>query len=398
MITVNEALQLIQSHMPVGPTSDILVGNALHRVAAQDILCPLDSPHFAQAAMDGYVIDFSHTELTQAIPIQHTIQAGDTKIPTLEKGKAIRIFTGAAIPVGADTLIIQEKVKRINDAIYIEDHHLVKAGDHIRQIGSQIQKGDNISLHNKTITPAIMAYLAGLGISTIRVFNWPIIRIIVTGNELLAAGEFPIEGKVYESNGLMLQSLLAQMHIPTTHYMQVADEQALITAAINSALLEADIVLISGGVSVGDFDYVPDAIRQTGGDIIFHKVKQKPGKPFCFARHQEKAIFALPGNPSSVLTCFYMYVLPAIRKWIGKSFALPFSTQPLLHDYSKKGSLVNFVKSTSLREGVAICGAQESYKLNAFIDANALVKFSEEEKEYRCGDIVDVYDLHEIIR
>jgi molybdopterin molybdotransferase len=396
MISVEEAKQIIEHSIQIGKVERRSLASSVGYIVAKSVKSPMSSPPFAQSAMDGYAFCFSDLQSTNQFELQGVIQAGETREFVLEKGKCFRIFTGAPVPVQADTVIMQEHCKVIGDKIFFENKELL-AGANVRLLGSQVQAGEEFLREGVQLTPGIIGYLATLGLKDIDVYTKPRVNLLITGSELVRVGEELKFGQIYESNSIMLQTALLEGGIEVSKILYAKDELNESTHRVAEALLDADFVLITGGISVGDYDFVQKALEQNGVEKIFYKLKQKPGKPLYFGRKENTFVFALPGNPSSVLTCFYEYVIPALRKFCGRDFRQSSrSMRPLMHEYSKKGEFTHYLKAFATSEGVTILGAQESYKLNSFTEANCLVMLEGERNELKKGELVEVHFLNEL--
>lgn len=390
MIPVEEAQDLLLKNIHTLPIVMMELGHALHYTTSSDILSPLDSPPFDQSAMDGYAIQYTDNYLENKYPIQGTIAAGNTNQISLKENHALRIMTGAAMPELADTVVIQENVSVENNHIVIHDAQL-QAGANVRKRGSQIQAQQIAMPRNTKLNPANIAYLTHLGIRHVQVYKQPRITIIVTGKELVKAGT-PLQfGQVYESNSIFLKLALSEQMIHTAEIIYVDDDLQELSDCIQKVLNNTDMLLLTGGISVGDFDFVQEALLQNHVEKIFYKVKQKPGKPLYFGKKENTIIFALPGNPASVLSCYYNYVLPSLKLFANQRNVFQKNLRlPLTHDYTKKGSLTHFLKAKTDGTSVTITEHQESYKLNAFVEANCLVKLEAEKNNFLKNDYVEV--------
>lgn len=395
MITVNEARIKIEQHtLPLSPVLVPII-DSLGAVLARDMEAPIDSPPFDQSAMDGYAFRWSDLQADSYLILQGVVAAGDTSATTLLPHHCLRIFTGAAIPEGVDTVIMQENCRNENGRIYLDLSSTIQ-GANIRPAASQCKQGTHIPLQGSILQAGGIGYLAGLGIAELSILPKPKVGIIVTGKELVTPGTALQYGQIYESNAWMLMAALREGGIPVDHHTRVGDDLQETIEAIREELMRCDVVLLSGGISVGDYDLVREALFSCGVEEIFYKVKQKPGKPLFFGKKSGTLIFALPGNPASVLTCFYQYVVPAIRKMQGLTFDPPRVQRLLLHDYFKKGSLTHFLKAKVDDHSVMILDGQESYKLNAFIEANALVMLEPDQQQFQKGDSLEVLPLNTI--
>jgi molybdopterin molybdotransferase len=390
MISVTEAKNFIQENAerlsPVSLPLQLSAGLVL----AKDIYSPVNVPAFPQSGMDGYAIAFE--SIDKPIVIAGEQAAGTNYTVRVKSGTAIRIFTGAVVPEGADTVIMQEKVKIVDGFLQIE-HENLKQGDNVRLPGTEIAKDALALSAGARLTPAAIGFLAGMGIATVDVIPNPRISIIVTGNELQKPGTAPEFGKVYESNSFALLAALKQINIHNVIVEQCGDDKDALTKILNEVLLKSDVVLMTGGVSVGDYDFTVIASENCGVQKIFHKIKQKPGKPIFFGKKGEKLFFGLPGNPASVLTCFYEYVLIALEKLTAQKLQLKIKQVPLSSAYKKPAGITYFLKGIFDGHQVQLPQGQESYKLNSFAKANCLVMIPESVTEVSSGENVEIHVL-----
>ncbi|MBP6456319.1 MAG: molybdopterin molybdotransferase MoeA [Chitinophagaceae bacterium] len=391
MISINEALLLIEKNVTPSRIGTKKLEEAGGFYLAQNIYSPIDMPLYRQSAMDGYAVKFKDIEEELFLKCTKIIAAGNTNKIELENKEAIRIFTGAKIPEGADTVVMQEKCKIENDCIYFEKS-TIKFGENIRAIASQNNKGDLLLEKGSLLNAGALGFLASVGIENVEVFSCPKIAILVTGDELISANETLVEGKVYESNSIAIKESLKNIPTDKIAVFKAKDTENEILDTIHLALNDADILLITGGVSVGDYDFVHSSLEKIGVKKIFHKVKQKPGKPLYFGTKNDKLIFGLPGNPGSVLTCMIIYVLASIKLKMGAANFLPKKIKmKCLNAISKKTGLGVFYKAIINEHGAEILDHQESYKMNAFAKAEALILLDENTIEKSIGDEVDVY-------
>lgn len=389
MIAVAEALELIKKHVSLLDPVTINLRDARGFVLAHDIHSPLSSPPFCQSSKDGYAFCFADLMQTKMFTITGERAAGDAYPIRVQPFEAVRIFTGAALPEGCDTVVMQEKTDRQNTKLIIRDDVLI-AGSNVRPMGADIQQGDIAMWAHTVITPAAMGFLAGLGIYTVSVFPQPVVHIIVTGKELVAPGQVLQHGQVYETNSIMLTSGLAQLGLHQVSTSFTGDDPGKLVALLQEALQRADLIILTGGVSVGDYDFVVQATQDCGVQQLFHTVAQRPGKPLYAGIKDHTLIFGLPGNPAAVLTCLYMYVVPAIEIFTGRKNLVQQKRLPLTKGFNKMISLRQFLKGRCTTDGVLPLPAQESFQLSSFAVANCLINLSEEKKEYAAGDIVEV--------
>jgi len=369
MIQVAEALNIIAENSSKMPIAKIKVSKSLGYVLAEAVYSPINMPPFRQSAMDGYA--FTHSELTQ-FEVVKTTQAGDFLDDEIQKNQAVRIFTGAFVPDDTDTVVMQEHTTRMDNLLQIEK--MPVAGANVREKGEQIKKGELVFDINTVITPAAIGFLACLGITKIKVYEKPKVAILVTGNELVAAGKKLPKGKIYESNSLMIESALKTIGINKTTVFKVKDSLKKTISTVERCLANFDVVLVSGGISVGDYDYVKEALLKNGVEELFYKINQKPGKPLFFGRKENKIVFALPGNPASSLTCFYVYAFPALKKLMGfEAIHLPEMKRKINTDFKNTSGKTLFLKALYEDEKVTVLESQSSAMLNTFSVANGLI-------------------------
>jgi molybdopterin molybdotransferase len=387
MISISEAIRLIKQHAIHSNSGEVSLMDALGCVAAETIVAPTDTPPFDNSAMDGYAFSYKHWDKTSPLKIVGEIQAGTNSDYTLKVQEASRIFTGAPVPEGADTVVLQEKTERKENLLIITDSN-IQADLNIRPKGSQTKKGQLALPQGQLITPATISYLAGMGIEKIKVYKKPTVGIILTGKELVKPGQPLEKGQIYESNGIGLQAALRNLHIETASILTVDDQEEELVNAIKK-MMNYDILILTGGVSVGEYDLVPAALEQCGVKKVFHKLKQKPGKPIFFGTHPKGVVFGLPGNPAAVMSCFYNYIQLAIGLFMKRNFVKKIQL-PLEKEYTKKPGLTYFLNGKTTQDGVEVLGSQLSYMLNSFAVADCLVELEEDREFFEKGTLVDV--------
>ncbi|PHQ61594.1 MAG: molybdopterin molybdenumtransferase MoeA [Maribacter sp.] len=389
MIKAEDALGLVFDHSDSLEKYRLSLSKGISYYVAEAIFSPIDMPPFRQSAMDGYALNLSDGNTYKVIG---EIKAGDSYNPKLEKGEAVRIFTGAAVPKSANSVVVQEKVAVKNKTITLDVAS--RPGDNIRPIGEQV-KANTLALKKGTrLTPAAIGYLASLGITDVEVYKKPRIAILVTGDELVEAGQDIAYGEIYESNSLMLSSALKSTDFTDVAIFKIKDDYKSTYTILNKVIADYDAILITGGISVGDYDFVGKALRELAVQQVFYKIKQKPGKPFFFGKKEGTSIFALPGNPAAALSCFYVYVYPALLKMSGNPEA--FSPKVMAKSasvYSKKGNGSQFLKAIHTADKVTFLEGQSSSMLQTFALANALVYIPEEQSHIAIGDVVQVIPI-----
>jgi len=390
MISANEARQLIKNNCQHFGTEQVTLYQALGRFSAEDITAAFDMPAFAQSAMDGYAI--RHEDVAKNIPLYNEgeIKAGDTLLSEVDPEHCIRIFTGALIPLGVDTVVMQERVEIDGKNILVKDEDL-QLGANIRPKGSQSKEGDVILKKGEALNPAACGMLASFGIDKILVYKKPTIDILVTGDELKGAQETIKEGQIYESNSFALKTALNGLQFDDIRIRKAIDLEADTNQKIADGL-KADVLLITGGISVGKYDLVQAALEKNGVEQVFHKINQKPGKPLYFGKKGNTLVFGLPGNPGSVMNCFYIYVRHALAWAMGSSqSSLPNLQLKLQEDINKKNNKTFFIKGKIAGDKVEILDGQESYKMNAFAVADCLIEIPEEKQLMYKGELVNVH-------
>jgi molybdopterin molybdotransferase len=389
MISVETALKLIKNQRFTQETKTVNLINSLNCVVSKDVISPINMPPFQQSAMDGYALNLYNSSIYKIID---EVKAGDGHNPILKSGEAIRIFTGAAVPETANAVVMQEKTNANNGLLELQN--IVVKNDNIRPKGEQVKAGE-IALKKETqITPATVGFLASLGITEIEVYKQPKITLIVTGNELTTPGQALEYGKIYESNSIMLASAFKSIGYSNISIQQVNDDYSATKTLLDHSINTNDLVIITGGISVGDYDFVGKALNELNVNEVFYKVKQKPGKPLYFGTKNKTSIFALPGNPAAALTCFYVYVYPALQLMKDSDqLQLPTLVATSNSVFEKKGNRAQFLKAIISDNKVTILEGQSSAMLQTFSIANALVYMPVEQDKIAINDKVKVIHL-----
>ena len=389
MVSVQEAFSILQSNLPKLSEIECSLLQARRYVLSQDIYSPINMPPFRQSAMDGFALCL-HDSLDYEIIGEQ--KAGDSHKVELLSGQAIKIFTGAAVPDSAQAVIQIEKVTVNDSKLLLQE--TVKPQTNIRPIGEQISENDLALKKGTELNTAAIGFLAGLGITSVKVFKKPTVGIVVTGNELVKPG-MPLEyGQIYESNGIMLQTALNESFYNEINLYKVNDDFENTKNKLAEALQVNDVVLVSGGISVGDYDFVAAALKQLEVETLFYKVNQKPGKPLFSGKKGNKMVFALPGNPAACLTCFYVYVLPMLSLMSGKTTTFKQTiTKKIAHDFTVNNSRAQFLKASITNDEVTILSHQNSSMLNTFSIANGLLFLPEGNYELKKDSKVDIYQI-----
>ncbi|MDB4107726.1 molybdopterin molybdotransferase MoeA [Bacteroidia bacterium] len=373
MISVSEALGYIKDHSKMNKVVSKSIEKALGLVLASDVLSAINMPPFKQSSMDGYA--FAHSD-KNSYKVVGEIQAGNAKDIELSEGEAVRIFTGARVPNLANTVVMQEHVIRQDDQLSIDI--LPKKYANVRPLGEQIETGDVALRKGSLLNEAALGFLASLGVGKVDVYERPKVSILVTGNELQKLGDKLELGQVYESNSVTLKMALHRIGIKKVEIARVDDDLNQTTKAIKKCIRKSDIVLISGGISVGDYDFVKQALENNGADEIFYKVNQRPGKPLWFGTKEKTKVFALPGNPASSLSCFYLYVLPLLKAQMGfANCHLPRLIATATEDLKNSTGKTLFLKGNVIDGKATLLTGQASSMLKSFAACNALLVIPE---------------------
>ncbi|OGC91663.1 MAG: hypothetical protein A2W25_13270 [candidate division Zixibacteria bacterium RBG_16_53_22] len=320
MITLDEAKCFIDNGVTSLKPALLPLLDSVGCALTCDIIAPINVPEFASSAMDG--IAFKSMDLNGngpwKLPIQETIAAGDYSRQPLKSGHAVKIMTGAPLPRGADTIMPVEYVTFVDGwAIFSRN---AAGEDHVRPLGDDIKKGQILCKNGDILKPVDLGVLASLGMKDIEVIPRPRIMLLSTGSEVIEPGVQLNPGQIYDSNNVVLRALLARdSHLFNPAKRVMKDDPEIVSAELSDCLEHYDIVITTGGVSMGDFDFIPQVVRKLGGEIVFHKVAIKPGKPVLLARFGSKWLLGLPGNPVSVIAGYHLFARRVIGRLMGQA-------------------------------------------------------------------------------
>ena len=394
MLNLDQAqAEIIKQIRPATETEELVIAQALGRFLAQPVYALVDNPAFSNSAMDGYALnhgDLAKNDFCLAL-------AGESRcgiVPTpLTPGHCMRIFTGAPIPAGADTIVIQENIskQKTNQIEKISFPENVQTGSNIRKQGEDFKLNDSLYEIGHRLQAHDLALLSTAGIAKVSVFRRPKILVIATGDELVTPGEKLKPGQIYESNRLTTILMLQEMGAEVTDGGTAADDVDSVRAILANAS-DYDFVITSGGVSVGDHDLVKQVFEEFG-QINFWRVRIKPGKPVAFGRLGERGHFiALPGNPVSSLVTFKLFVLPALVVWFHGKSARTEIPVTVTGNFQRKPGRLEFLRARVFQDGDKIqCQAlpgQGSHMIGTLRHCNGFIKLDIELTGFKTGEQV----------
>ena len=401
MISVEEALQVILKSIQVLGLEKVDILSSLGRVLGEDIYAPYHIPHWDNSAMDGYAviqkdIKDATPENPATLKVVADLPAGYTAKRDLKKGEVIRIMTGAPIPEGSDTVVMVEDTKRDGDKVNIFKAN--SKGDNIRKAGEDVSKGTLVLPKGSVIHPAEVGMLASLKRSFVSVYQKPTVAVISTGDELIDVDENLTGGKIVSSNTYSLSSLVRYLGA-TPLILGIAKDKSEDLLDRFKVAVRADMIISSGGVSVGDYDLVKDILKELGAEMKFWKVSMRPGQPLAFGVIEGKPTFGLPGNPVSCMVSFEQFVRPSILKASGyRQIFRPLIEACLKEPINKKVGKKYFIRCiVSMEEGkyvVTTTGEQGSGILMSMVRANGLIVLPEEKTAFEAGEMVKVQILN----
>jgi molybdopterin molybdotransferase len=416
MLTVEEALELVGKNAEPLAARRVALRAAAGLVLAEEIRSGINSPPYSKALMDGYAVRSSDRQVRRQI--LEEIAAGAVPRYPVTPGAASRIMTGAPIPDGADAVVQIERTRLVDDATVHLEQVDPSPGQSVLPLGASLQVGDVALRKGVVIRPIEIGVLAELGYAEVAAIPRPRVAILPTGNELVDAGEMPAAGQIRNSNGPLLAAAVVKAGGESLEQEVARDERQLLRSAIERGLA-ADVLILSGGVSAGKFDLVPEVLAELGVKQVFHKISLRPGKPLWFGvkENGERSVlvFGLPGNPVSSLVCFELFVRPAISAMAGRGFlGLPVTRARLRHDFRQGGGRQAYLPGRLAPAGatnssvvpetdgaaawdwpsadllVEILPWQGSADLATLARANCLARLSGDKQDLAAGDGVDV--------
>lgn len=345
-ISIDEAQAKIENITLHSEVETIPVTEANHRVLAADIVAPYDYPHFDRSAVDGYAIRKADDhDYPKVFKVVGDVPAGATYDGDLGEDETTRIMTGAAMPDNADKVIMLEDTRTVDghdDQVKVV---VESPKGNVTDAGSEFHAGDTIIAKDSELNPGGLAILTSVGMTTVAVYRRPKVGIITTGTELLAPGAPLQKGKIYNSNGIQIPNLVEESGGVVTSNVQLVDDNDLLADALKKAIAENDIVITDGGVSVGDYDFIGDTARDSD-ELLFNKIKQRPGSVTTAFVQDNTLVMALSGNPGACFTGFYLYVEPTLRRFMHKTSRIQKITATLASPYHKTNGFDRILRGT----------------------------------------------------
>ncbi|WP_209503814.1 MULTISPECIES: gephyrin-like molybdotransferase Glp [unclassified Ruegeria] len=385
MITVEEARALVFDL--VGPllSEQVPLAQSAGRVLSHAVVATRDQPPFAASSMDGYAVKADEVELHAMFKVVGESAAGRRFDGSVGPGQAVRIFTGAPVPDGADFVVIQEDTDRRGDLITITDHPGPKTN--IRPAGVDFMAGTPITAP-RLIRAEDVALMAAMNIAWVPVSRKPVIALISTGDELVMPGEEPGPDQIIASNTFGLRALLEGLGAVVRVLPIARDTVSSLETAFDLAR-GADLIVTIGGASVGDYDLVSDVSQGLGMDRSFYKIRMRPGKPLMAGRMGDTAMVGLPGNPVSAMVCGYLFLAPMVRRMLGLEMVLPpFHSARLTEPLTENGPREHYMRAVLGETGIQACADQDSSLLSVLAQANALLVRPPNDPARKTGETV----------
>ena len=381
MLEFEEALARVLAAVPAPTTENVSLSDAAGRVLVERVRSPIDLPGLDNSAMDGYGL--RATDVASARPdsparlrLAGKVAAGEAFAGEITAGTCVRVFTGSPLPLGADAVVMQEETRVEPDA---PGEVLILApavlGENVRSRGEDVKRDLTLSEAGEVLTAGRIGLLAAVGLTCVRVGRQPVVGLLATGSELQEPGQPLAPGRIYECNRIALAALMKRIGALPRTFPLVADVLAATSTALANAFNQCDAVVTTGGVSVGEMDFIKRAFEQVGGELQFWKLAIKPGRPFAFGRCRGKLFFGLPGNPASALVTFLLLVRPALLRWQGATtVSLPVHAGVLAEPLVNQGERRHFMRVKVGPSGkVYSAGVQASHVLSSVAMANGLV-------------------------
>jgi molybdopterin molybdotransferase len=399
---VDKAVEAIRACLPrITQTDRVPVREALGRVLAEDIVPAINVPAHDNSAMDGYAVRFSDLESGEThLWAVGSAFAGRVFHGSLGKGECVRVMTGAVMPAGADTVVIQEVTRREAERVVIPKGQ--KQAQNVRYAGEDLKAGVAVLHPGKGLRPAELGLIASLGIGEVTVKRRLRVAFFATGDELASIGSQLKEGEVYDSNRYTLHGMLTRLGVEIADLGVVRDDPRLLEKAFRKACAEADVVITTGGVSVGEADFVKQLMAQLG-EVLFWKIAMRPGRPMAFGQIGNAFLFGLPGNPVAVMVTFYQFVRDALLHLSGRTddYAIPLLKAVASEPLRKVPGRTEYQRGILFREGnewkVGTTGQQGSGVLRSMSEANCFIVLEHERGKVSAGELVPVQPFDGLI-
>jgi molybdopterin molybdotransferase len=387
MISEEEARNRILEAVSPRPERTVLLSDALDCFNARDVVARLPLPMFDNSAMDGYAVVASSSRKGARLKVIGEQPAGPDRQLRISPGEAVRIFTGAPIPAGADAVVMQEDTTRENDEVVVNVD--IDPGEFVRRRGCDLADGQKILARGERLRPTRIALLASQGFTDVTIADEVNAAVVSTGDEIVMPGRKLDQGQIYDSNSILLEALLQRCGASVTSVEHCPDQREPLIYAIQRGI-KNHVLVITGGISVGEHDLVQATLRSLGAKIDIWRVAIKPGKPFLFGQVNGCAVFGLPGNPVSAFVTFLQFVRPAILKMMGANdLDLPKTPARLTVDLTNEGDRAHYFRGKIENGTFAPIGRQESHALFGLSQSNALLRVAVGES-LKAGAIVDV--------
>ncbi|EFX91350.1 molybdenum cofactor synthesis domain protein [Actinobacillus ureae ATCC 25976] len=409
--TLSEALQEMLNRLPTASKTETLtLAECANRILAEDIFSPINVPSFDNSAMDGYAFRLADLAQFERLTVAGKSFAGNPFTGEVKSGECIRIMTGAMLPADCDVVVMQEETEvetLTSGQILVKFCKTPKLGQNIRRIGGDVKQGALVLAKGSLLNVTTLPLLASLGIAQVPVFSRLKVAILSTGDELTSVGQPLEQGKIYDTNRFAVHLMLEKLNCEILDFGILPDEPAVFEQTFNQAQQQADVLITSGGVSVGEADFTKDVLEKLG-EIGFWKIAMKPGKPFTFGKLQHAWFFGLPGNPVSALVTFYQLVQPALAKLAGvNAERIANLTQNLTaivdtnlkkavgrQDFQRGFYYINQQGEVAVRP----VGTQGSHIFSAFYESNCFIVLEAERGNVNAGEKVTIQPFNSLLR
>lgn len=402
MLTIEQALEQMLAALPAPTqTEQLSIHQAAHRICAEDIISPINVPSFDNSAMDGYALRLKDLEQSLTLSVAGKSFAGNPFSDEWQPLSAVRIMTGAMIPEGADAVVMQEEVT-LNADGSVTFAALPKLNQNIRRIGEDVKQGDVVLHKGSPLNAVSLPLLASLGIANVAVYPRLKVAVLSTGDELVPVGEPLAQGQIYDTNRFAVKLMLEKLHCEVLDFGILPDHPEQFEQAFIKAQAQADLVITSGGVSVGEADFTKNVLEKVG-TVNFWKLAIKPGKPFAFGKLENAWFCGLPGNPVSALVTFYQLVQPVIAKLSGSIYQRP---QPLpaiaTTNMKKSAGRLDFQRgfyhlNQQGQIEVQPVGFQGSHLFSAFVKANCFIVLEKDRGNVNAGETVTIEPFNHLL-